>query len=112
MTDDERSAHRVHKVAFDVAIEAPPVPGRRHDPAAPGLGARVAPRARQPDVRRGDVNPVLQFGTTDLDLGGAETVLVNRFYLRGIKQVDRVTGEPHQRLPGQGLGGTNWTERS
>jgi hypothetical protein len=57
-------------------------------------------------------NPVVQLGDLRLDLGDADTVLVNRFYLRGIRQVDRTTGEPFQRLPGQGLGGTNWRDRS
>jgi hypothetical protein len=40
------------------------------------------------------------------------TVLVNRFYLRGVEQIDKRTGERPQRLPGQPLGGISWRERS
>ena len=31
-------------------------------------------------------------------------ILVNRFYLRGVEQVDKRTGEPHQKLPGRPAG--------
>ena len=41
-----------------------------------------------------------------------ETVLVNRFYLRGVEQIDKRTGVKAQRLPGQPLGGINWQDRS
>jgi hypothetical protein len=50
----------------------------------------------------------------DQRIGGddVETVLVNRFYLRGVEQVDKRTGLKHQRLPGAPLGGTTWQDRS
>ncbi len=41
-----------------------------------------------------------------------DAILVNRFYLRGIEQVDRRTGERHQKLPGAPLGGVSWQDRS
>jgi hypothetical protein len=41
-----------------------------------------------------------------------DAVLVNRFYLRGVEQIDRRTGERHQRLPGAPLGGVSWQDRS
>jgi hypothetical protein len=41
-----------------------------------------------------------------------ETVLVNRFYLRGVEQVDKRTGLKAQKLPGRPLGGTTWQDRS
>jgi len=111
VTEDERLAHRVHKVSFDVALEAPPYRV---------VGTIQLHPGSEPDslLERGSqmfaavTQPAMTLGGTPVDLAGADTILVNRFYLRGIKQVDRVTGEPHQRLPGQGLGGTNWTERS
>ena len=34
-----------------------------------------------------------------------DAILVNRLYLRGVEQVDRRTGERHQKLPGPPLGG-------
>jgi hypothetical protein len=50
----------------------------------------------------------------DQRVGGddVETVLVNRFYLRGVEQVDKRTGQKAQKLPGQPLGGINWQDRS
>jgi hypothetical protein len=44
--------------------------------------------------------------------GPIESVLVNRFYIRGIEQVDLNTGVRPVKLPGQPLGGTNWRERA
>ena len=41
-----------------------------------------------------------------------DAILVNRFYLRGVQQIDKRTGEPPQKLPGQPLGGTSWQDRS
>jgi hypothetical protein len=41
-----------------------------------------------------------------------DVILVNRFYLRGVQQVDKRTGEAPQKLPGQPLGGTSWQDRS
>ena len=34
------------------------------------------------------------------------------FFLRGVEQVDRATGERPQKLPGQPLGGISWQDRS
>ncbi len=110
-TDDERAAHRIHKVPFDIALEAPPYRI---------IGTILLHPGSEPDslLERGTQmfaavrDPVVLFGGVAVDLHGADTVLVNRFYLRGIAQVDRSTGEPYQRLPGQSLGGTNWRERT
>ena len=33
-----------------------------------------------------------------------DAILVNRFYLRGIEQIDRRTGQQHQKLPGTTFG--------
>jgi hypothetical protein len=41
-----------------------------------------------------------------------DAILVNRFFLRGVEQVDRATGERPQKLPGQPLGGISWQDRS
>jgi hypothetical protein len=41
-----------------------------------------------------------------------DAILVNRFYLRGIEQVDRRTGERPQKLPGAPMGGISWQDRS
>ena len=111
VTDDERTAHRVHKISFDVALEAPPYRVVGTIQLHPGSEPESL-LERGTQMFAAVTDPTLQLGTAALDLGGSDTVLVNRFYLRGIKQVDRATGQPHQRLPGQSMGGTNWTERS
>jgi len=111
LTDEERSAHRVHKVTFDVGIEAPPYRVVGTVQLHPGSEPESL-LERGSQMFAAVTNPSLQLGGAEIDLGEADTVLVNRFYLRGIRQVDRATGEPHQRLPGQSMGGTNWTERS
>ena len=41
-----------------------------------------------------------------------DAILVNRFYLRGVEQIDRRTGEQPQKLPGSPLGGISWQDRS
>jgi hypothetical protein len=109
-SDAERTAHRVHKIAYDVALEVPPfrVVGTVH--LYPGSEPdRLLDRATEMFV------PVV--GATAYLAGQAlgpemDAVLVNRFYLRGIEQIDRRTGERHQRLPGAPLGGVSWQDRS
>jgi len=111
LTEEEKAAHRVHKVSYDVALEAPPFrvigtvflhPGSEPD--------RLLDRATEMFVAVVDAAAWLgeqRVGGEDVD-----TVLVNRFYLRGVEQVDKRTGLKHQKLPGQPLGGTNWQDRS
>ena len=41
-----------------------------------------------------------------------ETILVNRFYLRGVEQIDRRTMTKPVPLPGKPLGGTSWQDKS
>ncbi len=110
LSDAERTAHKVHKVAYDVALEVPPfrVIGTVH--LHPGSEPdRLLDRATEMFL------PVVA-ATAYLDgtaLGPEmDAVLVNRFYLRGIEQIDRRTGEPHQKLPGAPLGGTSWQDRT
>lgn len=98
-SNDERAAHRIHKVSFDVALMAPPftVIGsvQIHPGAVPesllDRGAQMFVAITDPDVKIGDVT---------LDIGSPEAVLVNRFYLRDVIQVDRATGRPYATLPG------------
>jgi hypothetical protein len=111
LTDAERAAHKVHKVSFDVALEAPPFriigtvylnPGMEPD--------RLLDRATEMFVPVVDAVAFLgeqRVGDPDVD-----TVLVNRFYLRGVEQIDKRTGLRHQKLPGQPLGGITWQDRS
>ncbi len=111
LSDKERAAHRVHKVSYDVALEVPPFrvvgtvylhPGSEPD--------RLLDRATEMFVPV--VDAVAMFGDVRVGDPDVETVLVNRFYLRGVEQVDKRTGLKPQKLPGAPLGGTSWQDRS
>lgn len=110
LSDAERTAHKVHKVEYDVALEVPPFrvigtvylhpgsePERLLDRATEMFLPVVAATAYLGD------KPV----APEMD-----AILVNRFYLRGIEQVDRRTGERPQKLPGAPMGGISWQDRS
>jgi len=111
LTDAEREAHRVHKVSYDVALELPPfrVVGTifMHPGSEP---ERLLDRSTEMFVPV--VDAVGYQGDLVITDPEIEAILVNRFYLRGVEQVDKRTGQKPQRLPGQPLGGTSWHERS
>ena len=112
ISDEERAARRIHKVTYDVGIEIPPfrVVGtiQLHPGSEPDS---LLERSNQ--MFTAVTDPWVTMNGIDLDLGpGVDAVLVNRFYMRGVEQVDRALGLPHPRLPGQGLGGTNWRDRT
>ncbi len=110
LSDTERAAYKVHKIAYDVALEVPPFrvtgtvylyPGSEPD--------RLLDRATEMFVPVVDATAYL--GEQAI-AAGMDAVLVNRFYLRGVEQIDRRTGERPQRLPGSPLGGVSWQDRS
>jgi hypothetical protein len=111
MTSDERNAHKVHKVSYEVALEAPPYrvvgtvylyPGSEPDSLL----------QRSSDMFVPIVDASAFLGQAPIGSAPFATVLVNRQYLRGVEQVDVRTGERHEKLPGSSMGGTNWTDRS
>jgi hypothetical protein len=108
--DAERNAHRVHKVSYDVALEVPPFRVIGTVLLHPGSEPeRLLDRATEMFVPVVDATAYLG----DEAIGPeTDAILVNRFYLRGIEQVDRRTGERHQKLPGAPLGGVSWQDRS
>jgi hypothetical protein len=112
MTEDEKIAHRVHKLAFDVAIEAPPyrVVGTVY--LRPGTEpSQLMDRSTEMFVPV--VGGVASIGGQEIVTDTpVDSVLVNRFYVRGVEQVDLSTGEKPVKLPGQPLGGTTWRERT
>jgi hypothetical protein len=111
LTEEEKAAHRVHKVAYDVALEAPPfrVIGTvfLHPGSEPN---RLLDRATEMFVAV--VDGAAWLGDQRVGGDDVDTVLVNRFYLRGVEQVDKRTGVKALKLPGQPLGGINWQDRS
>lgn len=97
-TDDERAAHRIHKVSFDVAVSAPPFrvigsvqvhPGAVPESIMDRGGALFAALT----------DAAVHHGDAAIDLGGADTILVNRAYIREVVQVDLSTGLPYTNLP-------------
>lgn len=111
MTEAEREAHRIHKVPYDVALEVPPfrVVGTIY--LYPGTEPeRLLDRATEMFVAATEA--YVFAGGRELEWARGQTVLVNRFYLRGIEQIDRRTLERVVPLPGQPLGGTSWRERA
>ena len=111
LTESERAAHKVHKIAYDVALELPPFrvvgtvflyPGSEPD--------RLLDRSTEMFVPVTEAVTLLgerEIGDPDVD-----TVLVNRFYLRGVAQIDKRTRTRVQPLPGSPLGGVSWTDKS
>jgi len=110
MNDAEKVAHRVHKVSYDVAIEVPPFRVIGTILLYPGSEPeRLMDRATEMFV------PVVDASAYHDGRPLAEhvdAILVNRFFLRGVEQVDRSTGEKPQKLPGQPLGGISWQDRT
>jgi hypothetical protein len=111
LTETERTALKVHKVAYDVALEVPPFrvigtiflhPGSEPD--------RLLDRSSEMFVPVTDATARL--GDLEVSDPEVEVILVNRFYLRGVEQVDKRTGMAHQKLPGAPMGGTSWQDRS
>ena len=88
LDDSEKAAMRVHKIAYEVALELPPYTV---------IGTVFLHPGSEPD-RLMDRGADLFFPVTDavvalgdLPLGdpGIDVVLVNRSYLRGVEQVDQ-----------------------
>jgi hypothetical protein len=111
LSETERAAHKIHKIPYDVGLEAPPLriigtvylyPGSEPD--------RLMDRATELFVPVTDA--VVYVGEQRLDGVDADVVLVNRSYLRSVQQVDRRTEEPVRPLPGQPLGGISWRDRA
>jgi hypothetical protein len=111
LTETERTALKVHKVEYDVALEVPPFrvigtifmhPGSEPD--------RLLERSSEMFVPV--VAATARLGDVEVSDPEVEVILVNRFYLRGVQQVDKRTGVAHQQLPGAPLGGTSWQDRS
>ncbi len=108
---DERTAHRVHKVSYEVALEVPPYrvtgtvylyPGSEPDSLL----------SRSTEMFVPIVDAQATIGDRPVGERAKGTILVNRQYLRGVEQIDVRTGERHAKLPGGSMGGVNWTDRA
>jgi hypothetical protein len=111
MTDSEKSAHKVHKVSYEVALEIPPYRVVGTVQLYPGYEPnRLLDRSNEMFVPVIDATATLAARTVGSP--GTDVILVNRAYLRGVEQVDAKTGEPHAKLPGGSLGGAQWIDKS
>jgi hypothetical protein len=111
MTEQERSAHRVHKVSYEVALEAPPYRVVGTVQLYPGYEpARLMDRSN--DMFVPVVGATATMGGAVVSPPGTDVILVNRAYLRGVEQVDVRTGERHEKLPGGSLGGAQWSDKT
>jgi hypothetical protein len=98
-TEAERAAHKLHKVAYDVALEVTPfrVVGTVY--LFPGSEPeRLLDRSTELFVPV--TNAVALLGDRSLNDPEVDVVLVNRSYLRGVDQVDRRTVEAARALLG------------
>lgn len=109
-SDSEKVAHRVHKVSYDVAIEVPPFRVVGTVLLYPGSDPnRLLDRATEMFIPVVDATASI---AERIVADHVDAILVNRFFLRGVEQVDRATGERPQKLPGQPLGGISWQDRT
>jgi hypothetical protein len=111
MTEQERSAHRIHKVTYELALEVPPYRVVGTVQLYPGYEpARLLDRSN--DMFIAVVGATATMAGKAVSPPGTDVILVNRAYLRDIDQVDARTGERHAKLPGGSLGGAQWIDKT
>jgi hypothetical protein len=99
LTEAERIAHKVHKVAYDVSLEAPPFRIEGTVFLFPGSDPeRLLERANEMFLPVVDAAAFL--GSEQLSEPGIEAILVNRFYLRSVTQMERPIDQPAAAPPG------------
>jgi hypothetical protein len=111
LSEQEKAAFAVHKVPFDVAMEAPPYRIIGTVYLFPGTEpARLLDRGSEMFIPV--VDAVAHLGERQVSGQEVDSILVNRFYLRGIEGIDKRTGERPEKLPGRPLGGTSWQDKT
>lgn len=111
MTQEERSAHKIHKVTYEVALEAPPYRVVGTVQLYPGYEPlRLLEQSREMFVAVVDATATMS--GRPVSQPGTDVILVNRAYLRGVEQVDARTGGRYEKLPGGSLGGAQWTDKA
>jgi hypothetical protein len=88
LSDDEKAAHKVHKVAYEVALEVPPYRIVGTVFLFPGIEPeQLLDRSTEMFVPITDAQAFL--GMDRMGDATVDVVLVNRFYLRGVEQLDK-----------------------
>jgi hypothetical protein len=99
MNEEEKAAHRIHKISYDLALEVPPFRVIGTVYLFPGSEPeRLLDRATEMFVPVTDA--VAYFGDQRIPGTEVDTFLVNRRYLRRVEQVDRRTRDSAERRPG------------
>ncbi|HTS14288.1 MAG TPA: hypothetical protein VMH24_01370 [Candidatus Sulfotelmatobacter sp.] len=97
-TDEERSAHRIHKVDYSVALECPPfrIVGTVH--LFPGTEpARLLDRTTELFIPVTGAQAF--YGSQRVGDANVDVALVNRSYLRGVEQLDEGSPSPATTRP-------------
>ncbi len=102
-SDVQRAAHRLHKVPYDVALEAPPFRVIGTVYLFPGSEPERL-MDRSTDLFVPVTEAVALLGQTPVNDTAIEVVLVNRSYLRGVETIDRRMAEAAQGLVGRDPG--------
>ena len=90
MTEEEREAHRLRRVRFDVLVEAPPYTATGTVHLASGTEPEML-LDRQSAMWFALTDPSIAIGDRSVELGSSgDAVLVNRFYMRAIAPAERV----------------------
>ena len=111
MTEAERSAHKVHKVTYEVVLEVLPYRVVGTVMLYPGYDPeRLLERSN--DMFVAVINATATMGAETISPPGTDVILVNRAYLRGVEQIDARTGERYEKLPGGSLGGAQWSDKA
>lgn len=111
MTEAERSAHKVHKVTYEVGLEIPPYRVIGTVMLYPGYEpTRLLERSNEMFVAV--INATATMGGRTVCPPETDVILVNRAYLRGVEQIDARTGERYEKLPGGSLGGAQWSDKT
>ncbi len=111
MTESERSAHKVHKVTYEVGLEVPPYRVIGTVMLYPGYEPlRLLERSNEMFVAV--INATATMAGQTVSPPGTDVILVNRAYLRGVEQIDARTGERYEKLPGGSLGGAQWSDKA
>ena len=88
LSETERAALKVHKVPYDVVLEVPPFRVFGTVYLHPGSEPEGL-LARSTEMFLPVVDAVARLGDADVSDPGVDVVLVNRYYLRGVAQVDK-----------------------
>jgi hypothetical protein len=111
MTEAERSAHKVHKVTYEVGLEIPPYRVSGTVQLFPGYEPqRLLDRSNEMFVAI--VKATATMAGRNVSSPETDVILVNRAYLRGVEQIDARTGQRHEKLPGGSMGGAQWSDKT